>query len=268
VEHVSSRQNDVVKRFREIVREGRLGDAVLLDGPHLIADALGAGVELEVVAFARAAATGQLAELAERCAASRARVITAPDALFALMSPVKHAMGVVAIARLAATTVEEAIAAGSPQLVMMLDGVQDPGNVGAVVRAGEACGATALIAGPGTADPFGWKALRGSMGSAFRLPVARTENLGDALLTARAAGLKIFATVPRGGTPLRRAGLTVPAAIILGGEGGGVTEALTHLADETLTIEMRPSVESLNVGVAAALVVYEASRQRTHVAVR
>lgn len=264
---MSSRQNAVVKRFRELARGGQADDAVLIDGPHLVTEALEAQVELETVAFARDAAQDRLASLAARCADSGARVITTPDSVLALMSPVKQPSGVTAIARLRTATVDAALDAAPPQLVLLLDGVQDPGNVGAIIRAAEACGATAVIAGPGTADPFGWKALRGSMGSAFRLPIAITASLDDGVAAARRAGLRIFATVPRGGTPLRGADLKRPAIILLGGEGAGLAGEIAARADERLTIEMRPPVESLNVSVAAALIAYEASRQRTHVAV-
>jgi TrmH family RNA methyltransferase len=267
VEHVSSRQNAIVKRFREIAREGRMDDAVLLDGAHLVDEALAAGLEFEVVAFATDAAHGRLAQLAARCMDGGVRVITAPDSVLALMSPVKQASGVIAIARLHPATIESAVAAGSPPLLLLLDRVQDPGNVGAVVRSAEACGATAVITGPGTADPFGWKALRGSMGSTFRVPVAVAVSLDTPLAAARDAGLRLFATVARGGTPLRRASLAGPAAILLGGEGPGLSDELIERADEGLTIEMRAPVESLNVSVAAALIVYEASRQRANVTV-
>lgn len=267
MEHVSSRQNAVVKRFREIAREGRVGDDVLLDGAHLVGEALAAGMALDVVAFATDAAQGRLASLASDCVASGARVITAPDSVLTLLSPVRQPSGVIAIARLHPATIESAIAAGSPALVLLLDRIQDPGNVGAIIRSAEACGATAVIAGPGTADPFGWKALRGSMGSAFRLPVAAAVSLDAALAAARDAGLCIFATVARGGTPLDRAPLARPAMVLLGGEGPGLSDDIIARADERVTIAMRAPVESLNVSVAAALIVYEASRQRRHVVI-
>ena len=267
MEHISSRQNPLVKRLRDLARDRGDGGEVLLDGPHLVQEALSAGVELHVAAFAADAALGRLAALAAGCAARGARVVSAPDSVLSMMSPVKQPSGVVAIARLTPSSVQSAVASRAPQLLLVLDHVQDPGNVGAIVRAAEACGATAVITGPGTADPFGWKALRGSMGSAFRLPVACVRNLDQALQAARAAGLRIFSTIPREGTPLARASLTQPSAILLGGEGAGLHAELLSTADESLTIPMQQPVESLNVAIAAALVLYEASRQRLHVPV-
>ena len=268
MEHISSRQNPLVKRLRDLARERGDSDEVLLDGPHLVQEALDARLDVSVAAFAADAALGRLASLAANCAARGTRVVTAPESVLLAMSPVKQPVGVVALAQVKASTVDSALAAGAPQLVLLLDRVQDPGNVGAIIRAAEACGATAVIAGPGTADPFGWKALRGSMGSAFRLPVASTRSLGNAMQAARTAGLRIFATVPRGGTLLARAALARPSAILLGGEGPGLQDELVSTADEGLTIPMRQPVESLNVATAAALILYEASRQRLDVPVR
>jgi TrmH family RNA methyltransferase len=158
--------------------------------------------------------------------------------------------------------------ADGPQLVVMLHDVQDPGNVGAIARAAEACGATGLVCSERTADPFGWKALRGAMGSTLRLPTAAKQSLPNAITHARAAGLRIFATAARGGVPLADCDLRKPAAVILGGEGAGLPADLIELADTRMTIPMQPRVESLNVAVAAALVIYEASRQRAASKVR
>jgi TrmH family RNA methyltransferase len=140
--------------------------------------------------------------------------------------------------------------------------------VGAIVRAADAAAATGVIATEGTADPFGWKALRGAMGSTFRVPIAVGHKLTDVLDAARRRGLSIAATVPRGGTPLPRADLRGPIAIILGGEGGGLPREIAESAGERLTIPMRPPVESLNVAVTGALILYAASQQRNDVAIR
>lgn len=264
--HVTSRQNPVVKRFREAAQQGRTGGLSLLDGAHLVSEALDAAVPLEVVAFSTEAVERRHAELASRCRASGAQVLTVAPSLLDSMTPVKQPSGVVALARIESTGLSMVLASGAPQLVLILDRVQDPGNVGAIVRVAEATGATGVIAGPGTADPFGWKALRGSMGSAFRLPIAVAPSLGEACLAAHDVGLTLLATVVRDGTPVASARLHRPCAILLGGEGAGLAPEVLAAADESLTIPMRSPVESLNVSIAAALVLYEAARQRTHVA--
>src|SRR5262249_55836571 len=118
-------------------------------------------------------------------------------------------------------------------------------------------------AGDACADPFGWKALRGAMGSTFRMPVAAKQPLPDVMRRARACGLRLYATVPRGGTPLPECDLQAPCGILLGGEGPGLPAALMEAGDGRVTIPMRPPFESLNVAIAAALILYEASTQRT-----
>lgn len=255
-----------MKRFRALVHAGSAGDEILLDGPHLLEEALGCGLSVHLAAFADSVSADRLAALVERAERAGVRTLAASDALFQALSPVQHPSGVVSIARRPSTTIESALET-APQLLLLLEGVQDPGNVGAIIRAAEACGATGVIVGAGSADPFGWKALRGAMGSSFRLPVVARASLPDTLRVLRAAGIHVFATVPRSGQPPSRLDLRSPSAILLGGEGAGIPDGLVGAADERLTIPVQAPVESLNVAIAAALVLYEASRQRSDVAV-
>lgn len=261
METISSRQNPVVRRFRAVA-DGA-GESVLLDGAHLIEEALAASLQIELVAI-NESTKADVAALAHRAETAGARVIRVPSKVLAAMSPVRQPSGIVAIAHRRETSLAEALAR-APQMVLMLDQVQDPGNVGAIVRAAEACGATGVIAGHGTADPMGWKALRGSMGSIFRLPVALRHSLAEAVSAARAMGIAIVAAVPREGVLLPHCDLRRPVAVLLGGEGGGLPGSLVALATTRLTIPMRPPVESLNVATSAALIAYEAQRQRAGV---
>jgi TrmH family RNA methyltransferase len=234
---------------------------MLLDGEHLIEEALASGVRLDVAAFGDGSADGRLAALAARATRAGATTIVVTGPVLAAMSPVRQPSGAVAIAERRPVAIGD-VFERRPQMVLLLSEVQNPGNVGAIVRAAEAFGATGIVAGVGTADPFGWKALRGAMGSTFRLPVAIGYALTEAIGCAHAAGLRVFATAARDGTPLTACDLRGPAAIVLGAEGAGVPPDLLNASDERLTIPMRPPVESLNVAIAAALILYEASRQR------
>lgn len=257
VERVSSRQNAVVKRFRAL-HAGRVDGEALLDGAHLLEEALNSGVPIEVAAF-----SDRLAEttLARRAESAGIRTLVVNPHVLSAISPVKQPSGVVAIARVAGASLERALD-GTPPLVVILHEVQDPGNVGAAIRAAEGCGATGIVTTPGTADPLGWRALRASMGSAFRLPIATRVSV-DALEAALAArAIPMLATVPRDGTPLPDADLEGPVAILAGSEGAGIPEELAARAAARLTIPMKPPVESLNVGVAVSLILYEAARQR------
>ena len=257
MERISSRQNPLVKQFRDVAR-GDVAGAMLLDGEHVIDEALESGVTIDVAAFGERLGSGPLADRVQRAGV---KIVLVTDAVLDAISPVKTPSGVVGIARRPDERLEDFFAR-KPQLIAMLHDVQDPGNVGAVVRAAEGCGATGVICGDGTADPFGWKALRGAMGSAFRLPVGARQQLNEAIVMARAKGLRVFATTTRGGTPLPHCDLRRPSAIIFGGEGAGLPDDLLQAADARLTIPMQPPVESLNVAIAAALVFYEAARQR------
>jgi TrmH family RNA methyltransferase len=260
MDSITSRQNPVVRRFRDVAQEP--GDSVLLDGPHLLAEALLAHLPVEVVAVESAAANGEITALVRRAAEAGARVLDVSASVLEAMSPVRRPTGIVAIARRRESTLDQVLG-DAPQMVLMLEHVQNPGNVGAIVRAADACGATGIVVGTGSADAFGWKALRGSMGSAFRLPVASRQDLAPAIEHARRLGLQLLAAVPRDGTSLASSDLRRPVAVVLGGEGAGVSADLLELMDGRLTIPMRPTVDSLNVATAAALITYEAERQRS-----
>lgn len=254
---ISSRRNPLVSRFRDAT-DHTVAGTMLLDGAHLLAEALDAGIEVTDVAMAQnAAARPELAALRRRVP----QTVLVTDAVIAAMSPARSPSGVVALARRPAGS-EAAVFAGATPLVVVAVDVQDPGNLGALLRSAEAGGATGVIATTSGADPFGWKALRGAMGSAFRLPVARVGDGASAVALARTHGLRLAAAVGRGGTPMSQADLTGPLALLVGGEGGGLTASLVQAADLQVTIPMTPPVESLNVSVAAALLVFEARRQR------
>ena len=259
METITSRQNPLVARFRHAARRVAAADAdVLLEGPRLVEDALAAGVRVDVAAVSTAPAP-RVAALARRLEPA-ARVVRVTAAVMDALSPAATPSGLVALAALAPAPLEHALRAPRP-LVVGLSGVQDPGNTGAAIRAVEAGGASGVVA-VGGADPLGWKALRGAMGSAFRLPVARADDPAAVARLAAAHGLRVIAAAPRGGTPAAEADLSGPCLVWLGAEGSGLDRDAAATADETVSIPMRPPVESLNLAVAAALIVYEAARQR------
>lgn len=254
---ISSRQNALVKRFRGAAR-GEYPDVMLLDGDHLLREAIRSGIAIEAVVFADRIEDGELMRSAER---TGARVFRVNESVLSAISPVRQPSGVVSLAERPEPSLD-AVLAQEPALVVILSAVQDPGNVGAVIRAAEGCGATGVVCTDATADAYGWKALRGAMGSTFRLPVAVKQSLDHGIAAARARGLRVFATTARDGTPLPDCDLRTPAAILFGSEGRGLPDGVADAADARVTIPMRGPVESLNVAVAAALVLYEASRQR------
>jgi TrmH family RNA methyltransferase len=146
-------------------------------------------------------------------------------------------------------------------IILLLWELQDPGNLGAIFRAAEAGGSAGLILSTACVDPYSPKVLRASMGSVFRLPFLADQELHGTL--ERLEGRKIWAAAARGGTPLWEADLAEPCAVIFGQEGAGLTEEVLRAVHSVLTIPMTPPTESLNVAIAAGLVVYEALRQKT-----
>jgi TrmH family RNA methyltransferase len=256
--HISSRQNPLVARFKAAAEASN--GLLLLDGAHLVSEALAAGLALECVAL-----DPDRVPPHERAALTRsvpaAQLVTVSRAVLDAMSPVRTPSGVVALAARPARTLSDLLSDRS-RLVLGAVDVQDPGNLGAIVRAAEAGGAGGVVCTTNGADPFGWKALRGAMGSAFRLPVPRVATIDHAVASARAAGWRVVATVGRGEASLYDVDLTVPTLLLLGSEGHGLVPAVVDAADARVSIPMDGAVESLNVAVAAALLVYEARRQR------
>jgi len=265
VKRITSRQNPLVRLLRQLARAGAADEtAIVLDGAHLVGEALSAGLRVRVVAVSDAvAASDEGRRLLDGAREAGTEVVTAAGDILDLMSPTRAPSGVVGVANAAAWALPAALDR-RPALVLAVVDVQDPGNAGAIVRAADASGASAVVFCGASADPFGWKALRGSMGSAFRVPLVRRVAVEALIDGCRQRGIRTWAAIPRGGTGLFEADLRGPTCVLLGGEGGGLGPDVATRADGCLTIPMRQGVESLNVAVAAALAGYEAFRQREH----
>jgi RNA methyltransferase, TrmH family len=259
---ITSRQNPLVARFRTAAR-GDVGGVMLLDGAHLVADAMAADLVFQLAAVTPASIEDAgIKPVADALVRKQVEVITVSASVMDAVSPVKTPTGIVALVERPGLDAGRFYGGTAAALVVAAVDVQDPGNLGAIVRVAEAAGATGFVAAGGSANPFGWKALRGSMGSALRLPIVSELTAEEAIAAARAHGCRVIATVPREGRPLFKTDLSGPIAILIGGEGQGLAPALAAAADERVTIPMQAPVESLNAAVTAALIVYEARRQR------
>lgn len=267
METVTNRRNALVARFRSATSTSRRSRThLLLDGRRLIADAMRAGAPVEtVIVAAEASRRGDaaLALLAADCRDRGIRVAAGSERVMAAVSPLHSASSAVALAAHRPPSVDEVLGRAARGCLIAPIGVQDPGNVGAIVRAAEAAGAGGVIVAEAAADPFGWKALRGAMGSTFRLPVADAGDRSGLPSRARQAGCTVVATAPRGGRSMYDLDLTGRLLILIGGEGAGVAGPAVEAADDLVSIPMAGGVESLNAAVAAALLAYEARRQRT-----
>jgi TrmH family RNA methyltransferase len=260
---INSRQNPVVRTFRELARQpDATGTRLLLDGAHLIREAIAAGVEFETVAVVASCAAGtEEAQVARAADDHGAPVLTVSDSAFAAMSPVRAPSGIVAIVRREPVDAEE-ICRQENFFVLIAANVQDPGNIGSLIRAGEAGGITGVLVCGTSASPFSWKAVRGSMGSVLRVPVASRPSIDAAVSCIRNHGGRVVAAAPRDGRDPDAISWRGRVALLIGGEGSGLRDADVREADELVTIPMAEPVESLNVAVAGAILVYAARRQR------
>jgi RNA methyltransferase, TrmH family len=275
---ITSRDNKWLKKFRAALRgTGPAEDEPIgVEGPKLIEDAVRCGLDTEALLVSDAG-EGHLepifrAAMQTESGIPRSRVLRTRDKMFASVAGTETPQGVAALFHQRAWGFEEVLRGSGPvrevaPLVVVMVGVQDPGNVGTIVRSAEAFGATGVVAVRGTADPWSPKALRASAGSALRLPVLRGMAVPVLLAQLKMARVKIFAAgAASHNSPSEinelSADLRDPAAIFIGSEGAGLPPEVLHAADATISIPMSEAVESLNAGVAASVLLFEAARQR------
>jgi TrmH family RNA methyltransferase len=261
VEQITSRQNPLVKRMQR-VRDGAEPGLLFAEGPKLVEEAVASGVALDAILYTPAFAdTDHGRELLRQVAMTRCRGAVVPNAVMRAVADVETPQGVVAIAARPRFEVDDTLS--DRALAVLLDGVQDPGNVGAIVRAAEAAGASGVLTTPGTAEPYGPKALRSSMGSAFRIPIARRATPAVIARAAEARGVRLLAASSGSGTPYTEVDWTRPTILMIGNEGAGLSLAARERASEVVTVPLAEPVESLNAAVAAGIMLFEAVRQRS-----
>lgn len=252
---VTSRDNPVFRRLKKLAdsaRARRAARMTLLDGEHLLEAYLDAGGMPRTLVGAAACATDRLEELGARCGAARSVVFA--DALFAELSPVATPTGVLVEAAWLTPPPPDAI-----PLVVVLEGIQDPGNLGSMLRTAAAAGATLAVLSKGCHDPWSPKALRGGQGAQFVLPL-----LCDADLPAWLAEFDGYsAALALGESQDFYAGrYAAPTALVVGNEGAGLSAATARAARLRVRIPMPGRVESLNAAAALAAALFEVVRQR------
>lgn len=256
---IRSRTNPLVRRLRELVRGDRASGVLLIEGVRLTEEALDAGLTIVEAAVApnleKQDRGRQLVERLTRKAVPMKRLH--PDVL-ASLSDVETSQGVLVIARLPEGDPKKI--GGKNAMALVIAGVQNPGNVGSLIRTAEAAGATGAFVCDGTADPLSPKALRGAMGSAFRLPLAEADTL-SAIADLRRSGVTVWAATVSGqrydAVDWRR-----PSALVVGNEGSGLDDEIVRACSGRVAVPMAGKAESLNVAVAAGIMLFEAARQR------
>ena len=260
---ITSRDNSLLRRARA-VRDGKEPASIFVEGLRLCGEALASGLNIEALIYSEEIARKpRAAQLISALEAVSEKTAPTSEKLLESISYTKTPQGIVVLASRPSGEAEK-FAAAQPAvpLLVVMHGINNPVNVGAILRAAEAAGATGVIATKATADPFSPKALRGAMGSAFRLPVWTDADYADVLEWCRKTGIKLFAADVNASATHIDADWRGPSGIILGPESEGLTPEEIRAAGQAIRIPMQSNVESLNVSVAAGVLLYEAARQR------
>jgi TrmH family RNA methyltransferase len=258
---VSGRHNPKLKGLRLAFRraEPTAQGETAIEGVKLLEEALRSGCHLESVFFSESARP--LAEKLVPQIGARTETLVLPDQLFNSIVPSDAPQGVAALLKLPAFSAAQLLDRKGDGPFVVAAGLQDPGNLGTILRSAEAFGAAGVFLTEGTVSPYNSKVLRGSAGSIFRLPWLRISS-AELIPLLRASAVRLLATSSHQGTPLPQISWTLPLAIFIGNEGAGLSRELKREMDETLAIPQAAPVESLNAGVAASIVLYEAARNR------
>jgi len=257
---ISSRQN---KRLRSVrrARDSREPSLLFLEGRKLAEECLAAGLRPETVVVADVfLKPGGHGGLLDRLSAAGGSLIRVPDWLMNDLSAVQTPPGIIVLAARKSASLS-GLPAGCT-FALVVHGVQDPGNLGSLLRSAEAAGAGAAVVTRHSADALGPKALRGSMGAALRLPLWLGSSLSEALAGCRELGLEVLAASPRSERTVWEQDWTAPCAVVLGSESPGLSQEEIDEADSEIGIPMSGRCESLNVGAAGAVLLFEIARQR------
>jgi RNA methyltransferase, TrmH family len=261
---ITSRDNSLLRQARA-VRDGKVDDLIYVEGLRLSVEALRSSLQIEAVIVSEELSRKErVAEtIAELSQASR-RVASVSEKLLESISYTKTPQGIVVLAQRPDAS-EERLASTLPAnpLLVVLHQINNPVNVGAILRTAEAAGATGIITTKNTTDPFSPKALRGAMGSAFRLAIWAKTDFADVVAWCRARRIALIGTAADAPTIYADMNWKEATALVLGPESTGLTTDELKATDQTLSIPMHGAVESLNVSVAAAILLYEAARQRS-----
>ena len=262
---IEGRHNSLVKEVRHAFAKAELtesGDCAV-EGARIVEEAIRSGLRFKAVLFKQSAQN--LADRLLPQIGSHVETLLLPDKIFDSTVPSETPQGVAALVRLRESKLEDLVERLQVGPIMIVIGLQDPGNLGTLLRSAEAFGSAGVVLGDGTVSPFNSKVIRASAGSIFRLPFVLAKAAGgteDILARLRNQSIRLVATSSHKGVAVHEARFTGPLAVFIGNEGAGLLRNLLAQVDELVAIPHSPHVESLNAGVAASILLYEAARQR------
>jgi TrmH family RNA methyltransferase len=259
IRRISSRQNSLVKNLRRAFQDAELVDGLAaIEGVRLIEEAIRSGLRFQAVFFSDSA-EARMERLLPQIS-SHAEILGLPDDVFRSAVATETPQGVAALVRWPEFSLDTVLHRPDPLLLGAM-GIQDPGNLGTIIRSAEAFGASAVLLGENTVSEFNPKVIRSSAGSSFRLPAVHVT--APQILELKQRGIRFAVTSSHKGAPINEANLTGGLAILVGSEGAGVAREYMNVADEFVRVPHNERVESLNAAVAASVMLYEAQRQRT-----
>jgi TrmH family RNA methyltransferase len=259
---ISSAGNSLLKVFRRALAEGITRQGWLaVEGPFLVEEALSAApaVRMHSVLASKSGAE-KFSHLLKRLPAE-AETVQVPDRLFAQVAQTQTPQGIAALVELPPPDLDQILVRGDAVLLVAC-GVQDPGNLGTMLRSAQAFGATALLTLKDTVSPFNPKAVRSSVGAIFRLPVVPGLEAGSLFEVLRKRGIRLVAADRRSPSSLAEADLRAPLALLVGREATGLPPEISREAQQLLSIPICPGMDSVNAATAASIFLYEAARQR------
>ena len=259
---VMSPDNPVLKVFRRALAEGATREGWLgLEGPLLLDEALKARETATVQSvLAGESAAKKFHALIARLSKDT-ELVTVSDRLFEHIASTRTPQGIAALVELRPPSLDSILARDGAVLLVAC-GVQDPGNIGTMMRSGQALGASALITLRETVSPFNAKALRASAGAVLRLPIFRNLEAGPLFERLHRAHVRIVAADRHSPSPIAQADLTSSVAFLIGKEATGLPPNVSRAADLLLSIPIREETDSVNAATAAGIFLYEAARQR------
>ncbi|HAU30884.1 MAG: putative tRNA/rRNA methyltransferase YsgA [Desulfotomaculum sp. 46_296] len=261
---VNSLQNPRVKYISRLYRPrfGKKEGKFVIEGSLMVSEALQYNWPAEQIVCTPAWLESPRGRLVQGLAnAAGIELVRVSQEVFEKLSATETPQGVLAVLKRCEKELDQ-LAFENPTLVVLVDGVQDPGNVGTIIRSADAAGAQGVILLKGTADLYNPKTLRATMGSLFHIPVIEAGSIVEAQRFAKTAGLRLVAGSPSAKQTIISCDLKAPAIIAVGSESGGCSEELLSICDHVVKIPMPGLAESLNAAVAVSIILYEAVRQR------
>ena len=256
---VTSRQNTIVKQLRRSFSQGETVEGhCAIEGVRMVEEALRSGLQMRAICFS---ASGKIrAERILNQVSKKTETLLLPDEIFNSAVETEHSQGVAALVKVPQFGPEELVSAPSP-LIMVCAGIQDPGNLGTIIRSAEAFGTSGLILTEKSVSQWNAKVVRSSAGSVFRLPIVRMRS-EEVLKFLQQQGIRSAAAVARNGSEIQEFDFTASIAVFIGNEGAGLPREVLSKTESRICIPQSEPLESLNAGIAASIILYEVMRQR------